>query len=174
MENKKKTTVLYVDNEADDLVSFQTIFRDYYAVYTAKSAAKGLQVLKDKKVHIIIADQHLPDMTGVAFLQSVRINYREPICMLLSGFPDTDVLIDAINKGHVYNYITKPFDLAKLKATIDDAYQVYASENEKEQLFQSLLQVNKQMEFMLRQKLRSSGVDTDSLDPWKNNGNLES
>lgn len=158
----KKINILYVDDEANNLVAFKANFRSYYNVYTAESAAEGLQVLKDKKIHIIITDQRMPNMTGVEFLESIIKEYPDPIRMLLTGYVDIASVIEAINKGQVYRYIMKPINVDDLKITIDNAFEVHSLREENKELMKSLLRVNKQLEFMLRQKLLSMDSDPEA------------
>lgn len=158
----KNINILYVDDEANNLVAFKANFRSYYNVYTAESAAEGLQILKDKKIHIIITDQRMPNMTGVEFLESIIKEYPDPIRMLLTGYVDIAAVIEAINKGQVYRYIMKPLNVDDLKITIDNAFEVYSLREENKELMKSLLRVNKQLEFMLRQKLLSMDSNPDA------------
>lgn len=158
----KKINILYVDDETNNLVAFKANFRNYYNVYTAESAAEGLQILKDQKVHIIITDQRMPNMTGVEFLESIIKEYPDPIRMLLTGYVDIAAVIEAINKGQVYRYIMKPINVDDLKITIDNAFEVYSLREENKELMKSLLRVNKQLEFMLRQKLLSLDSNPDA------------
>ena len=75
--------------------------------------------------------------------------------MLLTGYADIEAVIDAINKGKIYHYTTKPFNADELKITIEKAHEVYALREENKELMKSLVQVNQQLEFMIRQKLIS-------------------
>lgn len=158
----KKINILYVDDEANNLIAFKANFRNYYNVYTSESAADGLQILKENKIHIIITDQRMPNMTGVEFLESIIKEYPDPIRMLLTGYVDISAVIEAINKGQVYRYIMKPINVDDLKITIDNAFEVYSLREENKELMKSLLRVNKQLEFMLRQKLLSLDSNPDA------------
>lgn len=123
----KKISVLYVDDEEDNLLSFKATFRRNYEVYTASSSAKGLHILNEKAVHVIIADQRMPQSTGVEFFDIVRNAFPDPIRILLTGFADIQAIIDAINKGQIFRYIKKPWDELELETTIKNAYEVYAA-----------------------------------------------
>ena len=155
MKENPKIRILYLDDEVNNLESFKANFRKFYEVYTAETANDAKQILKEHKIEIIITDQRMPDITGVEFLESVIEEYPDPIRMLLTGYADIEAVIDAINKGKIYYYTTKPFNADELKITIDKAYEVYALREENKELMKSLLQVNQQLEFMIRQKLIS-------------------
>jgi DNA-binding NtrC family response regulator len=150
---KEQPGILYVDDEVNNLISFKANLRQFYNIYTAGSAAEGREILKEKKIHIIVTDQRMPEVTGVEFLESILKEYPDPIRMLLTGYADINAVIGAINKGQVYRYIVKPFNAAELKITIDNALEVYSLREENKELVKSLAEANQQLEFMLRQKL---------------------
>lgn len=151
----EKIQVLYVDDEVNNLHSFKAAFRRDFMVFTAESAKDGLKILEQEKIEIIITDQRMPEMTGVEFLESVIPHYPEPIRILLTGYTDIQAVIDAINKGQVYHYITKPWDEDQLRNIIYKAYEVYSLRAENKELVKSLLRANEQLEFLLRQRLLS-------------------
>mgnify|MGYP001197766729 CR=1 FL=1 len=157
MEDVKleKINVLYVDDEIGNLTAFKASFRRDFNIFIAESAEEGINVLDQNEIEIILTDQRMPETTGIEFLQSIMEKYPEAIRIMVTGFSDIEAVIDAINKGKVYKYITKPWDNDSLKITINQAYEVYQLRKENKQLTQSLIQSNKQLEFMLRQKLIS-------------------
>ncbi len=128
---QEKIKVLYVDDEVNNLLSFRANFRKFFEVYTAKSAGEGLRILKSKKIQVIITDQRMPDVTGVEFLESIVLNYPNTIRIFLTGYDDVNVAANAINKGQIFRYITKPWNEQTLKKTIEDAYELYASREQK-------------------------------------------
>ena len=154
-QDKTKIKVLYVDDEEHNLTAFKATFRREYDVFTAISADEGRAILATENINIIITDQRMPHITGVEFLESIIEEYPEPIRILLTGYTDVSAVIDAINKGQIYRYITKPWDEQDLKVTINNAYEVFYLRKENKELMKSLLKANEQLEFMLRQKLLS-------------------
>jgi DNA-binding NtrC family response regulator len=151
----EKINVLYVDDEVGNLTAFKAAFRRDFNIFIVESAEEGIKVLDQNEIEIILTDQRMPETTGIEFLQSIMEKYPEAMRIMVTGFSDIEAVIDAINKGKVYKYITKPWDNDSLKITINQAYEVYQLRKENKQLTQSLLQSNKQLEFMLRQKLIS-------------------
>ena len=154
MENDK-IKILYIDDEVNNLSAFKANFRRTYDVYTAESAAEGRKILESTDIEIILTDQRMPEMTGVEFLESIVKEFPNPIRILLTGYTDMQALIDAVNKGQIYRYLNKPWNEEELKMFINQAYEVYSLRKENTELTKSLLQANKQLEFMLRQKLLS-------------------
>lgn len=155
MQENPKIRILYLDDEVNNLESFKANFRKLYEIHTALTVSEANLILRNNEIEIIITDQRMPNISGVEFLESIIEEYPDPIRMLLTGYADIEAVIDAINKGKIYHYTTKPFNADELKITIDRAYEVYSLRKENKELMKSLLQSNTQLEFMLRQKLIS-------------------
>jgi two-component system response regulator PhcR len=117
--------VLYIDDEENNLEAFKASFRRQYEIYTAISAAEGLKILENVDVQVIIADQKMPNTTGVEFFKSITETYPDPIRILLTGYTDIEALADAINHGDIYRYITKPWNDLELHNSIKNAYDAY-------------------------------------------------
>ena len=150
-----KINVLYVDDEVNNINSFKATFRKDYNVFTAISGPSGLQILKDHIIHVIITDQRMPDMTGVEFLVEVLKEYADPVRILLTGYTDINAVIDAVNKGHIYYYLNKPWDEQQLRIIIKNAYEIFRLREENKHLIDQLITANGQLEFLLTQKLIS-------------------
>lgn len=153
--SNNKITILYVDDEMNNLISFKAVFRIKYNVLTAISGEEAKKLLKNNTVDIIITDQRMPNMTGVEFLESILDEYPDPIRILLTGYADMNAVIDAVNKGKIFHYLTKPWNEEELDMTITRAYDVYKSRMEEKEMTQKLSLSNEQLEFLLRQKLLS-------------------
>lgn len=136
--DKKKFSILYVDDEEQNLVSFRATFRRDYDIHTAKSGNEGLEVMAKNDVSLIITDQRMPGMTGIQFLEKVIPMYPDTIRMILTGFSDIEVIIEAINTGRVFRYINKPWDDTELKMTIENARQIYELQQNNKTLMSQL------------------------------------
>jgi len=155
MESPEKISILYVDDEVNNLNSFKAAFRRDFNVLTVTSGKEGLEILKSNKVHVIITDQRMPEMTGVDFLIEVLKEYTDPIRILLTGYSDITAVIDAVNKGHIYYYLNKPWDEQQLRIIIKNAYEIFSLREKNRDLLEKLIDANNQLEFLLRQKLIS-------------------
>jgi len=153
MEDKIK--ILYVDDEENNLNAFKASFRKFYDIFIASTPELGKKVLSENKIQVIITDQRMPGTTGVEFLESIIDKYPEPMRILLTGYTDIQALIDAVNKGQIYRYMTKPWNEDELRMFVLQAFEVYQLREENKVLTKSLLQANTQLEFLLRQKLLS-------------------
>lgn len=137
--------VLYVDDELNNLLSFQAAFRRHFEIFIASTAAEGLQILEQNRVEVIIADQRMPKMTGVEFFNIVLERFPEPIRILLTGYADINALEDAINKGEIWRYIKKPWDQNELQNTIINAYEIYDTRRQLHYKMQELERVNEEL-----------------------------
>src|SRR5690554_3252481 len=152
---EKKISVLYVDDEPNNLVSFKATFRLKYDVDTAISGADAIEIIKKKPIEIIITDQRMPEMTGVEFLERVIEINPEPMRILLTGYADMNAVVEAVNKGKIFHYLSKPWSEEELDETIKRAYEVYAERKKIKESFSKLEISNEQLEFLLRQRLLS-------------------
>ena len=155
MSISEKISVLYVDDEHNNLNSFKAALRREFVVFTASSGQEGLEILEKNNVHVIITDQRMPGMTGVDFLIEVLKKFPDPIRILLTGYTDINAVIDAVNKGHIYYYINKPWDEDQMKIVIRNAHEIFSLREKNRELIDKLVEVNGQLEFLLRQKLIS-------------------
>jgi response regulator RpfG family c-di-GMP phosphodiesterase len=152
---ENKINILYVDDEQNNLVSFKATFRMKYNIHTAISGDEAIKILKNNPIEIIITDQRMPNMTGVEFLQSILGDFPDPIRILLTGYADLNAVVDSINKGKIFHYLTKPWNEEELDMTIKRAYEVYSLKKEEVELTEKLGVTNAQLEFLLRQQLLS-------------------
>jgi len=151
----EKITVLYVDDEENNLFSFKATFRIKYKVLTALSGNEALDILGKNLVHIIITDQRMPEMTGIEFLEKVLEKFPDPMRILLTGYADMNAVIDAVNKGKIFHYLAKPWNEEELDLTINRAYEKYLAKVQLKEMNAKLEVSNDQLEFLLRQKLLS-------------------
>ena len=121
----ERIKILYVDDEAKNLTAFKASFRRSYDIMTVISADEAAILLKQDSFHIIIADQRMPSITGVEFFQSIRKTYPNAIRILLTGYTDVKEIVDAINKGEIFRFITKPWNEFEMHNAIRNAYELY-------------------------------------------------
>ena len=147
--------VLYIDDEPHNLTAFKAAFRRDYNIYLAESAEEGRQILDTHDIQVILSDQRMPVTTGIEFFQSILNVHPEPIRILITGYTDVNAVIDAINLGQVYKYLTKPWNENDIRIFIDKAFEVFRLRKENAELTSKLLDANKKLEFLVRQSLLS-------------------
>lgn len=137
--------LLIVDDEKEILRSLTLTFMDDYEVFTASSGIEGLEIVKQQAIALVIADQRMPEMTGVEFLEKVLAINPCIIRIILTGYTDTASLIQAINKGHIYQYINKPWERHELRIIVKRAVESYELALENRRLLKELQAANERL-----------------------------
>ncbi|UIE38994.1 response regulator [Leptodesmis sichuanensis] len=126
LERTKKAKMLVVDDEPDNLDLLYRTFRRDFQVLKAESGVQALEVLAaEGEVAVIISDQRMPEMKGTEFLSRTVPKFPDTMRIILTGFTDVEDLVEAINSGQVYKYITKPWNPDELKAVVQRAAETY-------------------------------------------------
>ncbi|WMJ71922.1 hybrid sensor histidine kinase/response regulator [Cytophagaceae bacterium ABcell3] len=142
---EERIKILYVDDERGNLNMFKAAFRFDFDILLAESAFAALDILKDEEVHVIVADQKMPGMTGVELFDHIKELYKEPIRILLTAYADVNDAINAINKGNVFRYIKKPWDEQEIRMSINNAYEVFAAKRDLKIKNQELQKANEEL-----------------------------
>lgn len=126
LDRTKKAKMLVVDDEPDNLDLLYRTFRRDFQVLKAESGVRALELLASEgEVAVIISDQRMPEMKGTEFLSRTVPQFPDTMRIILTGFTDVEDLVEAINSGQVYKYITKPWDPNELKAVVQRAAETY-------------------------------------------------
>lgn len=142
----KRYGILIVDDERDILTTLSLTFKEDYDVFQAGSGAEGLAILEQQEIALIIADQRMPEMTGVEFLERSIAKRPLAIRMILTGYTDIAALIRAINAGRIYRYITKPWDRDELRIAVKRAVESYELTMENQRLLKELQAANERLQ----------------------------
>ena len=142
---ENRIRILYIDDEIHNLNAFRASFRRSYEIYTANSAQDGKLLLKSIDVHIIIADQKMPVSTGVDFFYEIKDQLPDPIRILMTGYTDVEDIIEAINKGHIFSYVKKPWDEYELHNTINNAFEMYQARKQLKEKITELEKTNDEL-----------------------------
>lgn len=117
--------VLYLDDESHNLTAFRAAFRRVFKVHVTTEPTEAVQLLREHPIEVVISDQKMPALSGVEFFELIMSDFPDPIRMLLTGHADIDAVIDAINKGQIYKYISKPWNEAELQGLVEEAADQY-------------------------------------------------
>ncbi|MGA1474762.1 MAG: response regulator [Prochlorothrix sp.] len=129
LRRPSKFKMLVVDDEPDNLDLLYRTFRRHFDVYRAESGTQALEILSNKgEVAVIISDQRMPEMKGTESLSKTVPEFPNTVRIILTGFTDVEDLVDAINSGQVYRYITKPWDPDELMVLVDRALDAYKTQ----------------------------------------------
>ena len=162
--NQEKAHILFIDDDLPNLKAFRTIYRRFFKIDIASSAEEGLKILDTHvdTIKTIICDQRMPEMTGTELFELIKVKYPDISRVIVTGYADIKAVIQAINQGQIYHYISKPWDEEELKNIINHAIeacilkqenQSYVSELEArvKARTQELEQKNHMVELLLRE-----------------------
>ena len=120
----RQRTLLILDDEVNIVRALARALRpDGYKVLTANTAAEALALLAVNEVQVVMSDQRMPEVSGTEFLSKVKDLYPDTVRIILSGYADLESVIDAINRGAVYRFFTKPWNDEQLRACISEAFR---------------------------------------------------
>lgn len=117
--------VLYLDDEEHNLTAFRAAFRRDFHVHVTTMPSEAVRILQEHPIEVVISDQKMPDISGVEFFEMIMADHPDPVRMLLTGHADIDAVIDAINKGRIYKYISKPWNETELKRLVNEASELF-------------------------------------------------
>src|SRR5687768_18152004 len=140
MVDLQKFPVLVVDDEVDNLDAFRFNFKRTFQILTATGGEEALKILEEKDVAVIVTDQRMPKMSGLELLKAARPIRPDTVGIILTAYTDVDVLIEAINLGQIYRYITKPWDGKEVRGVLQQAIERH-----------HLIRENRRLEEQLRQ-----------------------
>ena len=155
-------TVLFVDDEVNILKALQRLMRNEpINVLTANRPAEAFELIDRCAPQVIVSDQRMPEMSGVEFLSSFRDRHNDVVRMMLTGYTDMTIAVEAINKGEIFRLITKPWNDDELKATLRQAFDHHDLKAEikrlnhvtREQNFK-LQDMNKNLEEKVRERTK--------------------
>jgi signal transduction histidine kinase len=146
MKGTFKHSLLVVDDEPDLVHSVQDLLRFDYRVLGATRATEGLRIMEREQVHIVMSDQRMPEMTGVEFLKRLREHFPDTVRLLFTAYADITAVVDAINEGNVYRYISKPWEPRELQAVLRQAVEYYELHAERKRLVAALENKNRELE----------------------------
>ncbi len=153
--------ILVVDDEEAILETMSFTFEDDYEVHTSTDPRRALDLLGAKgPFAVVLTDQRMPDMSGVEFVTEVWRRHPTTVRMILTGFSDMDAILQAINDGHVYAYITKPWEPDHLKQVMKQAVEHHKLSVENERLLGDLSRANRFLEAVI-DELDSGAIALD-------------
>jgi putative nucleotidyltransferase with HDIG domain len=150
--------VLFVDDEGNILKAVQRLLRNEpWDVLTASRGSEALEILDQTPAQVVVSDQRMPEMSGVDLLQAIRERRPSVVRMMLTGYTEMNVAVEAINRGEIFRLITKPWNDEELKATLRQAFDHFDLKEEIKRLNQVTREQNLKLQDMnrnLEQKVR--------------------
>ena len=122
--------ILFIDDESGVLEALEWTFADEpYGCLTCKTPVEALRLMEEIDFAVVVSDQRMPEMDGTELLEKIKHQWPATIRILMTAYQEMDIVLDAINKGHVYNLIFKPWDEMELKRVIKTAVDDYKLRN---------------------------------------------
>lgn len=150
--NKKKFSLLYVDDEATNLRVFKANFRKFFNVYTSTNPIEAIDILNQEDIQVIVTDQRMPEMTGTQFLEKILPDHPDVIKIILTGFTDIEAIKDGINRCGIFKYITKPWNFDEMKGVLERAVDTYQQAAESEEHMKELEDSNVELENRVKER----------------------
>ena len=138
MPEKRKHSILLVDDEPEILYSLRGLLRREFDLHTAESAEEALEIMEQHPIHVVMTDQRMPEMSGVELVGRISTRYPEAIRMVFTGYADIKAVIEAINEGGLFRYITKPWDPDELIEVLHEAAAEYDAMVERRALLRDM------------------------------------
>ncbi|MBW2665787.1 MAG: response regulator [Deltaproteobacteria bacterium] len=160
--SESRPRILVVDDEEAILETMSFTFEDEYEVFTSTDARRALDILDEKApIAVVLTDQRMPNMSGVEFVTEVCRRNPATVSMILTGFSDMDAIIQAVNDGHIYAYITKPWEPDQLKQLMKQAVDRYQLAALNQRLLEDLKNSNVYLEAVM-DHLDTGAIAVDS------------
>lgn len=141
-----RPTLLVVDDEKDITASLADLFRLDYNVITAATAEAALTILKDQEVSVIVADQRMPEKTGSEMLAEACTIEPDAVRILLTGYADLEAVVQAVNDGKIFFYMTKPWSSKEIQAVVSKAVEHNFLLRDNRRLVEELRKINAELE----------------------------
>jgi len=162
MSETERPRILIVDDEEAILETMTFTFMDLYEVLTTSDPTQALGIMEENApIAVVITDQRMPGMTGVELLREIYERYPETIRIILTGFADSEATIQAINDGHIYGYVNKPWEPDELKALVRRAAELHALTLENRRLVEDLRDANLFLAAVM-DRLRTGAIAIDA------------
>lgn len=149
-----RCSLLLVDDEPYLLPTLAALLANDFRVFTAESAEVAVEVFGREKIDIVLTDQKMPRLTGTQLLEWVRLHHPKTVRLLMTGYAELEDAVEAINRGHVYYYLLKPWRTEELLQVMRNAAEKFVLERNQDGLLSELRQLNAELEQRVHERTR--------------------
>lgn len=160
----KEDILLIIDDEIEVIHTLRRIFHQQYTVEIASNKKDALEILANKNVGVILCDQRMPDMKGTDFFSSIKEVHKDIVKILITGYTSLDDVIEGINKGEVFRYLTKPWNLVDLKNSVEQAFSQLHLIEDNQRMLEELLNINKVLENKVKDRTEEISKQNKELE----------
>ena len=162
--SQAKHCLLIVDDEPNVCDSVHDLLRREFRVLKAHSAQEGFRLMQEEEVHIVMSDQRMPQISGVELLTGVKARHPQAIRMLFTGFAELESVIAAVNQGHIFQFVRKPWQPEELLLAVRQAAAEYErlerTAREREHLLEEIKELKDRLS-TLESEVRRLGVSEE-------------
>ncbi len=141
----KEIKILYVDDSEVNLILFQATFNQEYHVLIADSGPKGLEIMRNNDIAVIVSDQRMPEMTGTELLEIVSKEFPDTLRFIFTALTDYDTVVESVNRGQIYGFFNKPLDVDGARRAINKAIEVYEFRRQRVEFLEKVEKVNQEL-----------------------------
>jgi signal transduction histidine kinase len=163
--------LLVVDDQEAVIASVEELFRGRYQVLSARNVAEALAIIRQGRIAVVMADQRMPGVSGSELLAHVATLEPDVTRILMTAYADLDAVMQAINQGKIYYYVSKPWEPNELEAIIDKAVEYHVLLRERRSLIAELQQANNELEAKVRARtweLQEKNIALEEMNTLKN------
>ena len=143
--NYKEHRILFVDDEEFAQITFKGQFKKEFNISTAGDGEKALDLIEKEEIALVVTDQRMPGMNGVELLRHIKERKPDTIRILLTAYPDMETVVEAINSGNIYRYLTKPYEEEEVRAALKQGLEKFHLVKERNRLYAEKLETMKKM-----------------------------
>lgn len=151
-------TVLYIDDDSENLVGFELSFYQYYSVLTAHNTSEAYKLIQNHEVGVVLVDYKMPEENGIDFVNRVKSEFPHMVFVLISAWADLEVVITAMNTNSFFGFVQKPWNHNELLITLNNALSYYNTKVENSNLKNQLVAKNKELEHTVQREREANRV----------------
>lgn len=155
--------LLIIDDEVEITKALTRQFRRKYNVFSTTNAEEGFTILEKENIQVVLSDQRMPGMTGTDFFSKIKDKYPDALKLLLTGYSDIEAVINAINEGQVFRYVTKPWNPTELDSIVKEAFEKYELITNNKRLLHNLNEANLHLEEKVKERTKELKKANDTL-----------
>lgn len=130
--NYKEYPILFCDDEQLLLMGLEMEYQEIFTVNIANGALAALELLRKQKIAVVISDQRMPEITGIELFKKLKIEYPNVLRILITGFTEMDIIVEAINEAEIFKFVKKPYESYILEDIIKSAIEIYRFNEERD------------------------------------------
>jgi two-component system, sensor histidine kinase and response regulator len=137
--------ILYIDDAPENLVGFRISFSKLFDISTAENTDDGYMLMQKNEFPIVLVDYKMPEENGIGFIERISEEFADVVFIVISGYAELDVVINAINMNCIKNFVQKPWNFNEMKIMLNNAMESYQIRKENKLLMNMLVEKNKQL-----------------------------